>query len=1505
MALSGHAEREGYNLSLAALNAPDGAARPLAHLHARFGGSRLDEKHTAMLELHACHRGQQSMEEYLTRFDAAVHACENAGVGVPLELLAHQVLQQANLTHDEATVVMSTVKADARTRGVITYDEMQAALTLLHGQRAKAWAGASSSASVTLTAEEHRALMAAASRGGSGSAVPKPADLSKMRCWHCHEMGHARRNCPARARRDPADIPAAPPPADERALYTTCGVRSTLMCRNGDVPGRAIIDPGATATVAGAQWVALYKAAFSEAERATARSEAVDVVFRFGDGGERRCGTVAVLPVSVGQTAYMLRVHVVPGGLPLLLSRDSLRRARAVLDMDDDTLFMKDTRCTVPLDTNAAGHLTLVVLPIAAPRGVVRATAMAAKVTPAGPGLASVPAPVVSAASPNLPATAERLHKTYGHAGAARISALLRQAGCDDPAVHAAVEAAVKSCRACQLAQPAPHHPTVAMPRSSRFNDTVALDLASIRGLGMFVHFIDLGTRLSRCVSVSNKLSQTVVRAFLEAWICVYGAPREVLADGGGELQNDLFRLLSERFNIAVSTTAAQAAWSNGVCERHNAVVKRMVEALRGDHPDATFQDLLSHATFAKNNLTVHGTATPYQLVTGTLPRLPSVLTDGLPAMHNIRVKDDDHLRATIDMLSSARAALARAEADQSLRRALNSPPSRNHNTLWPLGTQVDYWAEGLNPDKCGWRGPATVAGQVGKQVRLRHGASWTTRHSQSLRLSGGPDKDGVVSDGLPNAAAGAQPARVPLEPGQDVDRSGHPDDGVHDMLQRAAAAVQANANIADAQAGTDPSCHARSPVLAGDRLNQTAALQSCFAAAGSRAVRFADGPHPGDGSMLGRLTGRALAHSLRAGAGNLRAQLEKLHAQWMHPAAAVTTSRLRLNGVRDPQVLSLAVDVAEACALCARPADAEVAAGSGDDNGGSPEAAGHEAIDDAAMSARRYSALITRREQRRRTEVSLAEAGSRFDAAIDAELDAWSQRTVYTEERDRGQRVLSTRWVLTIKAPQLPTDPPRLKARLCVRGFEDPDRTLVERESPTVSRATVRLVIAAAVAHGWVLRTVDVSTAFLQGMPINRPCPVFVRPPMQARVPSGTVWRLNKCAYGLTDAPRAWYNRVVALLESINAERVEADYGLFVLHKATNLVLVVAVHVDDFLFCGTASGVSLFESALRDAFTVGPVAVGTFTFTGLRVVTRMPAPGVPLAVSVDQDAYIDSIDDITIEPSRARDASLAVTATELTDYRRATGALLWATGQTLPQLACATALLARRFKDARVADLVRANKVIKLVRLARGMPLTFLPTPPQRHLVLFTDSSAVTVKAPVSQAGFAVFLTPSSPVNSVPLPDGRGPCTLVAWGSHRQRRVTHSSFAAEAFALLHGLQSALLVSSAAGCLMGGPERLPIPIHVVIDSLGVYESLSSGADAGSKEVRAVVEDLRDYYRSGAMATVTWMPGRFQLADGLTKPTGAAGLCAAMATGALSLRSAGSRSKCAGQDPSRS
>jgi len=104
-------------------------------------------------------------------------------------------------------------------------------------------------------------------------------------------------------------------------------------------------------------------------------------------------------------------------------------------------------------------------------------------------------------------------------------------------------------------------------------------------------------------------------------------------------------------------------------------------------------------------------------------------------------------------------------------------------------------------------------------------------------------------------------------------------------------------------------------------------------------------------------------------------------------------------------------------------------------------------AFDSLAAALRRSSAsahavLVTRRELRRLAEVPVATAGHALDGAMADELAAWADLPVFEEVPFGGQRVLSTRWVITLKEPESPSSAPRRKARLVLHGFEDPKRT-------------------------------------------------------------------------------------------------------------------------------------------------------------------------------------------------------------------------------------------------------------------------------------------------------------------------------------------------------------------------------------------------------------------------------------------------------------------------------
>jgi len=514
------------------------------------------------------------------------------------------------------------------------------------------------------------------------------------------------------------------------------------------------------------------------------------------------------------------------------------------------------------------------------------------------------------------------------------------------------------------------------------------------------------------------------------------------------------------------------------------------------------------------------------------------------------------------------------------------------------------------------------------------------------------------------------------------------------------------------------------------------------------------------------------------------------------------------------------------------------------------------------------HQAFVTRRERRRQAEVPTAVAGAAFDGAIMDELAAWSDLAVYTEVPFDGQVVLSTRWVLTVKEPDTPTSPPRRKARPVVRGFEDPERDNVDSTSPTASRATFCVALSAMAAHGFIPRTVDVRTAFLQGMLLDRPTPVYVQPPPQAQVPARMVWRLRKCAYGLTDAPRRWYDGVLALMIDLKLQRSTLDHGLFTAHVDGTLQLVIAVHVDDFLFGGPPPAVARFETALRRAFGTGPTKSGDITFTGVRVRTSVDEDTGALSVRADQEQYVDSSEYIDILPMRKATPDARLVPEEITAYRRETGALLWATGQTMPYQACAATTLARRFGSAVVRDLSVANRVVAAAKAARPLPLVFPAVRGPKRLRLFVDASSVKTGIPTAHTGYAVFST-SEEVPAGPMPPDAA-LTLLLYVSHRQRRVTHSSFAAETYALLEGVRAALELAAIHAHIHTGDEFHLPPIDVYTDNLSLYNTLDADGVVQPKEVEAAVQELREFYHGGTLATVTWLRARGQLADALTK-----------------------------------
>ena len=180
-----------------------------------------------------------------------------------------------------------------------------------------------------------------------------------------------------------------------------------------------------------------------------------------------------------------------------------------------------------------------------------------------------------------------------------------------------------------------------------------------------------------------------------------------------------------------------------------------------------------------------------------------------------------------------------------------------------------------------------------------------------------------------------------------------------------------------------------------------------------------------------------------------------------------------------------------------------------------------------------------------------------------------WISNGVYEEVEDLGQDTISVRWVIT---PKLANDQWTTKARLVARGFQENVDDL-RTDSPTCMKETTRLVLFLASAMDWQINSIDIKAAFLQGKPIDRE--LFLKPPREAY--TNMIWKLRKAVYGLSDASRVWYLRVVDELSKLGVAISMYDKALFVWRNNGKAEGLLSIHVDDFIWCGNEE----FESLL------------------------------------------------------------------------------------------------------------------------------------------------------------------------------------------------------------------------------------------------------------------------------------------------------------------------------------
>ncbi|CAI7775836.1 unnamed protein product [Closterium sp. NIES-53] len=196
------------------------------------------------------------------------------------------------------------------------------------------------------------------------------------------------------------------------------------------------------------------------------------------------------------------------------------------------------------------------------------------------------------------------------------------------------------------------------------------------------------------------------------------------------------------------------------------------------------------------------------------------------------------------------------------------------------------------------------------------------------------------------------------------------------------------------------------------------------------------------------------------------------------------------------------------------------------------------------------------------------------------------------------GRKALDCTWVLRVKT-DAEGNLERRKTRLVIKGFQQREGIdFQEVFAPVAKAPTLWVLLASAAVCGWKVEQMDVKTAFLYDMVDQE---IYMKQPEGYDDGSGCVCRINKAIYGLEQAPRCLYGRLVEALEALGFKVSGCDESLFTTEGEEEKVFLLVYVNDILLFSPSLERIKEVQGNLKETFqckALGPVGY----YLGLQV---------------------------------------------------------------------------------------------------------------------------------------------------------------------------------------------------------------------------------------------------------------------------------------------------------------
>jgi len=199
------------------------------------------------------------------------------------------------------------------------------------------------------------------------------------------------------------------------------------------------------------------------------------------------------------------------------------------------------------------------------------------------------------------------------------------------PNMKTDIQSYIQNCRNCQLkklVRVKTRQPMIITDTPCAAFDKISMDIMgplpeTRTGSTYILTIQDLLTKYSLALPLKQATAIDIANAFVDHFICIYGAPKALLTDQGSNFLSGLMRAIARKFRIAQVKTTAYHPQANGSIERSHHVLWEYLKQYVDENRE--WDEHLKLATFSYNTSVHESTKfTPHELVFGKSARIPT-----------------------------------------------------------------------------------------------------------------------------------------------------------------------------------------------------------------------------------------------------------------------------------------------------------------------------------------------------------------------------------------------------------------------------------------------------------------------------------------------------------------------------------------------------------------------------------------------------------------------------------------------------------------------------------------------------------------------------------------------------------------------------------------------------------------------------------------------------------------------------------------------------------------